>query len=305
MKAAARNRFLSALLALGAWTPALAQAPAATGPGASAAAPSNQSGQQLATQGANGVAPCSSCHGAKGEGNPAAGFPRLAGQSSDYLARQLDSYADDSRRNAVMQPIAKAMTGDQRRAAAAYYAALSNGSPAAVGAAPSASAAPPLGVRLATIGDQGLGVQGCANCHGPQGVGEGPYPYLAGQHATYLRAALAEWKDGSRNNDPSGQMQRIAKALDESRVNAVVAYYAALPAPSTAAQGALTTAHAATRRIVSGPTQSAAAAGPGANQGIGSEQGSPVSGGSQGVGGPGNSNGPQSGAPGAASSVSR
>jgi cytochrome c553 len=31
---------------------------------------------------------CQSCHGAHGEGTPAAGIPRLAGQSADYLDKQ-------------------------------------------------------------------------------------------------------------------------------------------------------------------------------------------------------------------------
>jgi len=31
---------------------------------------------------------CQSCHGAHGEGTPAAGIPRLAGQSADYLYKR-------------------------------------------------------------------------------------------------------------------------------------------------------------------------------------------------------------------------
>ena len=264
-------------------------------------------GARLASQGAGGVAPCSSCHGAGGQGQAAAGFPRLAGQPADYLAWQLESYANDSRRNPVMQPIAKAMTPAQRSAAAKYYATLGGGTASARPPSSAASAATSLGRLLATVGDERAGVQACANCHGPQGVGEGPTPYLSGQHASYLRAALGEWKDGSRNNDPSGQMQRIAKSLSPAQVDAVVAYFAGLPLPlPTASRPTSNTAALKRpgRTLVSGP-QAGAGAGAGATQGVGTEQGSPLSGGTQGVGSAGNPTGPQSGAPGAASSPGR
>lgn len=64
-------------------------------------------GRQIATQGtATGVAPCASCHGARGEG--AAAFPRLAGTGQSYLRAQLDAFAEGSRKNPVMQPFARA-----------------------------------------------------------------------------------------------------------------------------------------------------------------------------------------------------
>ncbi|MGH7443695.1 MAG: c-type cytochrome, partial [Longimicrobiales bacterium] len=36
--------------------------------------------------------PCTGCHRPGGEGNPAAGVPRIAGQSQYYIAKQLLSY---------------------------------------------------------------------------------------------------------------------------------------------------------------------------------------------------------------------
>jgi len=259
-------------------------------------------GATLATQGAGAVTPCSSCHGANGEGNAAAGFPRLTGQSATYLQHQLESYVNDTRANPVMQPIAKAMTPEQRIAAAAYYASLdgAGGAAAAANAAsrPAASATS-LGRTLATVGIDARELQACANCHGPEGIGEwATYPALAGQHASYLASALAEWKSGARRTDPSGQMPRIAQALSDAETNAVVAYYAALPAPQRASTPIAANAPRAQQTIVSGPTT----AGQGAPaQGVGTEQGAPTSGGTQGVGGPGNATGPRSGAPQAAS----
>lgn len=75
--------------------------------------------------GADGVAACVTCHGAKGEGNPAAGFPHLAGLGSGYLYEQLTALANGSRANPVMAPVAKGLSDAQRQALAEYYAGLS------------------------------------------------------------------------------------------------------------------------------------------------------------------------------------
>jgi cytochrome c553 len=252
-------------------------------------------GAAIATQGAPGIAPCSSCHGAQGEGQAAAGFPRLAGQPWPYLERQLQAYAEDHRTNPVMQPIAKAMTPQQRAAAAQHYGRIVAPATEAAASAPPA-ATQRLGRTLAVVGAPDRLLQACSNCHGPDGIGEwATYPALAGQHATYLRNALAEWKDGSRRTDASEQMPRIAKLLSDAETNAVVAYFAALPPPARSRQF---DANASTPRsgttVVSGPTNAGRTA---PSQGTGTEQGAPVAGGTQGVGGPGNPTGPQSGAP--------
>src|SRR5690606_11353689 len=67
---------------------------------------------------------CIPCHGERGEGNAAAGNPRIAGQSRHYIARQLESYLNGSRRDPVMEPIAKGLPREVREAIAAYYAQI-------------------------------------------------------------------------------------------------------------------------------------------------------------------------------------
>ena len=81
-------------------------------------------GAQISTQGANGAPACVTCHGAKGEGNPSAGFPRLAGLGAKYLAEQLDAMADGGRVSPIMKATAQALDPAQRQAVAAYYASL-------------------------------------------------------------------------------------------------------------------------------------------------------------------------------------
>jgi cytochrome c553 len=229
-----------------------------------------QAGQQLAQQGAGAAAACVGCHGANGEGNAQTGFPRLAGQGRLYLVHQLESYASGSRKNQVMQPIAAALNDTQRQQVAAYYAGL--GTPP--GNAQPAPAREPV---LASRGDNKRELQACANCHAPQGIGDAAFnPYLAGQHANYLTTALAEWKSGERNNDPSGQMPRIAKILTDEDVRTLVAYYASLTPPGPRnAQIAATALPSGRQTVQSGPVSGTTPV-----QGQGTEQGA-LTGGAQ------------------------
>ena len=64
--------------------------------------------------GANPAAmPCISCHAADGKGMPSAGFPRLSGLPAPYIEKQLYDFRSGARGNAVMQPIAKALTDEE------------------------------------------------------------------------------------------------------------------------------------------------------------------------------------------------
>lgn len=277
---------LSAFAALATGTNAYAQAPAGGKDG--------DLGKQIATSGApNGVAACASCHGAQGEGMAASNFPRIAGQSQLYLSRQLTSYATGSRDNPVMSPIAKTLTPPQIEAVSAYYASLA--APVPKPPAKAEAKVPKRGQVLAEAGDEKIGVQACANCHGPGGIGLPPnYPYLAGQHPGYLVATLAEWKSGTRKNDPSEQMTMIAKRLSDEDIKAVAAYYAAQPAPPPSTQRVNVAAGSAARPAAPGAGTSGQSSVP--TQGVGVEQDAGTSGGEQGPGGGASGAGP-SGSP--------
>jgi cytochrome c553 len=262
--------------------PASASAPtlASTAASGRKSPASDQLGSQIAHNGASGAAACIGCHGASGEGNAQANFPRLAGLGQRYLRTQLDSYADGRRSNPIMGPIAKALNESQRDAVTGYYAGLK----ANPSAAPSTDAAP-RAIELAIHGDDKLQVQACANCHGPQGIGDaGVMPYLAGQHPGYLTAAMSEFKNGSRRNDPSGQMPAIASALPDADVDALVKYFASLPPPQPGnAQAIPASFRSGTPARTSGPTPGASKPDASRNR-SGTEQGSPSDGGSQGQG---------------------
>jgi cytochrome c553 len=177
----------------------------------------------IAAQGTAAGAPgCAQCHAFNGASDGSGAFPRIAGQSSYYLAKQLRDFSSDVRVNAIMSPIAKALTPNDNADVAAYYAGLDapflplrNSAPALVTA----------GEQLATVGSAIRRVQACNNCHGPGGAGEPPaIPYLGGQYASYIALELQMWQRGFRKNSPN-EMAQVAKELNDQEIAAVAAYY--------------------------------------------------------------------------------
>lgn len=194
------------------------------------ASPANAATAQTLVNRGNerGAPPCQSCHGAGGRGQAAAGFPRLAGLDAGYLRRQLDDYAKGTRSNAVMQPIAQALSPDERDGVAMYYARLPVPVKAMVTKPADGPGADARGATLATRGRWSAQVPACEQCHGPGGVGVGAnFPPLAGQPAAYIEAQLKAWQQGTRRNDPLGLMQHLSRALSAQDIAAVAQWFAA------------------------------------------------------------------------------
>lgn len=180
---------------------------------------------------------CVSCHGLRGEGDGSGGFPRLSGQSAWYLYKQLQDYAAGTRPNAVMTPIARALTEGEMRDVAAWYAAQADARfPPAE--RPNARLLQ-TGGAIAAVGVPARGVTACVNCHGMHGEGSPPsIPALAGQYAPYTALQLRLWKQGERRNGPLGVMAQVAAGLTEAEIDAVAAYYATLRPDGGAARAA-------------------------------------------------------------------
>lgn len=213
-------------------------------------------GADLAQNGRDGVTACSACHGAKGEGNAAAGFPRLAGLHPAYIARQLRDFAREMpltgahfdkiardysktpridlpysiltpgvRQDATMSPVAKALKDDEIEAVAQYYGALGYEHKPLAGDPETLE----RGEDLVLRGKPEYGVPGCFACHGQNGVGVGAvFPPLAGQSPAYLIAQIDRWQAGSRDNDENGLMRSVAEWMTEGDKHAVATYLANL-----------------------------------------------------------------------------
>jgi cytochrome c553 len=185
--------------------------------------PDLKRGAVVVTQGnARGALACAQCHALNGASDGSGAFPRLAGQSSYYLSKQMRAFVSGDRVNAVMSPIAAALSSDEIADVSAYYAGVSAPFPPL----PATDAAlVQRGRELASVGSAAKSLPACDNCHGPGGAGEPPaIPYLAGQYGPYIASELQMWQRGTRKSSPEA-MGQIAKRLDDQDIAAVAAYY--------------------------------------------------------------------------------
>ncbi len=162
-------------------------------------------------------------------------YPRIAGLSADYLAKQLRDFRAGTRNNPLMRPMASRLSDAEIAAISTYYAALPIPAPVAE---PPARDVTKTAAELARWGDwSGRGLPGCGQCHGPDGNGIGSgFPGISGQQASYIEAQLQAWKTGVRANDPMGLMKAVADRLTDVEIHALAAYYNARPgAPPTPA----------------------------------------------------------------------
>ena len=74
------------------------------------------------------VAACIACHGPKGLGNEPAGYPRLSGQSAEYVVKSLKDYRSGDRvydeQSQIMGDIASKLTDNEMQAVAEYVEGL-------------------------------------------------------------------------------------------------------------------------------------------------------------------------------------
>lgn len=68
-------------------------------------------------------ATCAACHGPNGI-SIAPIYPNIAGQKNEYLVAQLKAFRDGSRKNAIMQPMAKGLTDTNIANITAYVSTL-------------------------------------------------------------------------------------------------------------------------------------------------------------------------------------
>src|SRR5262249_1111448 len=161
--------------------------------------PDPNRGAVIAAQGTAGAPACAACHAFDGTSDSTGAFPRIDGQSASYLEQQSRDFVSSERRKAIMSPSAKALSAGDIADVAEYYA---NRSTQSLPLAPADAAIVKKGQELAQEGDAAKGILGCNNCHGPDGQGMPPMPYLGGQYAQYVAFTLHMWKGGLRKNSP-------------------------------------------------------------------------------------------------------
>jgi cytochrome c553 len=198
-------------------TPAPAAAEAAVKPGD-------------ATAGQAKAAACGACHGMDGNSTDPQ-YPKLAGQSEQYIAHQLENFKSGKRQNPIMLGMATPLSEQDMHDVGAYFASKT----ALPGVADQALVE--HGQQLFREGDVKRGIPACMACHSADGRGNpgAEYPQLQSQHAQYVEATLKSWHDGGAwGTDAHSQiMPGIAQKLDASDITAVASYLEGLH-PATA-----------------------------------------------------------------------
>ena len=164
-------------------------------------------------------ATCAACHNADGN-SAVAQYPKLAGQSADYLVKQLQEYKSGARANPIMVGMVAPLSPQDMEDLAAYFAAQQ----IARGAANPALA--PVGEALFRGGNLTNGVAACAACHGATGAGNpaAKFPALAGQHADYIEIQLKAFRAMERANDAGQMMRGVAAKMTDPEIKAVASY---------------------------------------------------------------------------------
>lgn len=162
---------------------------------------------------------CAACHGPDGNSTNTI-WPVLAGQSIEYISKQLHDFQSGARKNAQMTPMAAPLSAQDIENLAAYF----NSQKPKFGTAAKDSVDP--GQDLYRAGDAETGVPACMACHSPDGAGNpaAVFPALHGQHADYTMAQLKAFRSGDRSNDPNAVMRTIAGRMSDDQIKAVAQY---------------------------------------------------------------------------------
>lgn len=177
-----------------------------------------------ADAGKNKSAMCTACHGADGNALVPI-YPKLAGQSASYLAKQLADFklgmtsgGKEGRVDPIMGGMTMALTEQDMADLGAYFSAQT---PTA-----NTGSANEMGKNLYLGGDAARGITACIACHGAEGKGMATagFPAIASQHIAYVKSQLEKFRSGARANDKANMMRNIAIKLDDKDIEALTQY---------------------------------------------------------------------------------
>ncbi len=183
------------------------------------------------------TATCSGCHG--GDGNSMVpNYPRLAGQNSSYIRRQLADFKNLKRADPTMQAMVAALSEQDMQDIGAYYASQVAKYTKDEGEQfvdedeeiPVTAELIARGKEIYEAGNEETGLAACSACHGPTAEGNpsAGFPNLKGQFLVYVIKSLNDFKESYRNNDDAAMMQTLAKKMTKDEIYSVSAYLSSL-----------------------------------------------------------------------------
>ena len=177
-----------------------------------------------AKAGASKAAVCAACHNNDGNStNPL--WPKLAGQHSGYLMKQLRDFKSGARKDPNMTAMVAPLSAEDIEDLAAHFSAQKR-SPGKKGDAKKSAA----GEQLFFSGNIDKGITACVGCHASKAEGNpaGDFPALHSQHKDYLVKTLKDFRSGARLNDPALMMHVIAIKLDDQDIENIAEYLSGL-----------------------------------------------------------------------------
>lgn len=163
-------------------------------------------------------APCAACHAADGNSTNQE-WPKLAGQSRQYLIKQLKLLKTKARISPLMNPQAAALSDQDIEDLAAYFESQKR-SPGVTD-----KKLFELGQSIYRGGNPATGVPACLSCHGPGGSGNpaAGFPKLSYQHSKYTATRLRQYRKGATYQG-SEIMTGVSQMLTDSEIEAVSSY---------------------------------------------------------------------------------
>lgn len=170
-------------------------------------------------RGAEAFVPCQGCHKRGATGSVSGAYPRLAGQHTSVLIKQMADIRSGKRQNPKMLPFADehVLTIQEIADIATYLHAL----PIPANLARGAGNALARGKALYT--------RDCVICHGSNGEGNAEkfFPLVAGQNFNYLLREALFIRDGKRGN-ANPDMVKVIKSYSDADLEAVADYISGL-----------------------------------------------------------------------------
>lgn len=160
-------------------------------------------------------ASCAHCHGTDGNSSSPI-YPNLAGQTKEYLYKQIMAFKTGARVNAMMSSSVGILTEDDAKELAEYYAFQTM-------ARDRFQTDPALVAQGKKVADEAQ----CVACHQKGFKGLAEFPRVARQKYPYIIKQLKEYRDGVRTSD-EGVMAATVKNLTDEQIDALAHYLTGL-----------------------------------------------------------------------------